>query len=262
MKVCIVGTGRRAKQLCESLPIASKVEAVVSHSIERSKEFASEFNAIPYDSVRNVKDVDYFIVATKIENLHAAVLKCLDHKKPIFIEKPGSEKHYQLHEILLKSKLDNIKIHVAYPWMCASVPEKCGNILRRYYSDITSIDVTWNKHYTNHQNLSLNLLVHPLAWLYQYFDEIFVLNSVTKGNSLNFKCFADKIEVNISISINEFKKSECIFEFKGARNFRVENFFEDNLIQKQLVNFEQALVCDNNFNNKIPLKILSLLERM
>lgn len=262
MNVCIVGTGQRADLLARSLPSTSRLASVVSHDMQRSREFASHFNAVPYDRIEDVEPPDYFLIAVKIEDLYTTACKCIHFRKPIFLEKPGAESYKQLKSLYTEAADAHVKLYVAYPWSSANLPQNCGKIFERNKERIERICVTWVKQRTRHSNLCLNLLVHPLSWIHRHVD--FVGKQInTSTNKVTLHGTSGDINIALHVEVDPCKCNQRTFEFYGQDvSIRIsDDGTEVNLAKKQLELFEREITQAVTSNDIIlSLKILKTLE--
>ncbi len=110
MKFAIMGPGRIAHSMARTVAQMPGVEcyAVASRSIERAQEFAKEWGFEKaygsYEELVNDPQVELIYVATPHSHHYACTKLCLEHGKPVLVEKAFTVNAAQAEELLQLSR--------------------------------------------------------------------------------------------------------------------------------------------------------------
>jgi len=127
-KFGIIGAGNISRLFCEAVRIigAGRVEvaAVASKDIDRAKSFAGRENienyfggSNGYEEMLKSCDLDAVYIATTNNFHYENALLCLNHGKPVMIEKPMAVNKKQAEEIFALAKSKNLFVTEAM-WAC------------------------------------------------------------------------------------------------------------------------------------------------
>src|SRR5262245_59330281 len=111
----IIGPGQIAKEFADDIKHAEHgkhvVQSVLSHSLEKAKEFALEEKAPQYfdnlETFLKESEIDAVYIATPHTYHYEQTLKCLEYKKPVLCEKPLAINHGQVKEMIAAAEQHN-----------------------------------------------------------------------------------------------------------------------------------------------------------
>ena len=125
----IIGLGKIATKFAESFKNTknSKLKAVASKDISKIEKFQSifdlnkEFCFSNYESILNCKDIDIIYIALP-HSFHAEwIIKCIENKKNILVEKPATVKFSEMQ--IIEKKLNQKNIFFAEAFMYRYHPQ-------------------------------------------------------------------------------------------------------------------------------------------
>jgi Predicted dehydrogenases and related proteins len=108
----IIGPGQIARDFAEDIRYAQHkkhiVQSVLSHTLDKAKEFAEEERAPRYfddiDRFLQQSDIDAVYIATPHTLHHEQTVQCLQHKVPVLCEKPLAINSGQVQEMIDAAK--------------------------------------------------------------------------------------------------------------------------------------------------------------
>ena len=109
----IIGAGKIARKFAKDLQATPNTElyGIASRSIEKAREFASEFNVVvaygSYEELAANLNVDAIYVATPHSFHKSHTLLCLNHKKPTLCEKPFAMNLEEVKDMIQLAKAND-----------------------------------------------------------------------------------------------------------------------------------------------------------
>ena len=107
----ILGPGKIARRFAAGLPHCSspaRVEAVGSRSLERAQAFAAEFGASNayggYEELAADESLDAIYIATPHSEHASNAILCLEHGKPVLVEKPFTLNQNEAKQVVDKAR--------------------------------------------------------------------------------------------------------------------------------------------------------------
>ena len=129
----------------------AKLHGIASRTIEKSKQFALEFNADKaygdYESLASDPDIDAIYIATPHSFHKAHTLLCLKHKKPVLCEKPFAMDLEEVNEMIKVSKANKTLLMEAL-WT-AFLPhfQYVQDLLnKKHFGEIVSLEADFGFH--------------------------------------------------------------------------------------------------------------------
>ncbi|MEM8523701.1 MAG: Gfo/Idh/MocA family oxidoreductase [Bacteroidota bacterium] len=106
----IIGLGKIAKKFAKDIQAAknAQLHAVASRSLDKAKEFATEYHANhafgSYEDLLTCSDLDAVYIATPHPYHHEHTLLCLEAGLPVLCEKPFAINERQVQEMIYRAK--------------------------------------------------------------------------------------------------------------------------------------------------------------
>ncbi len=117
MRVGIIGCGLIGYKRASAIN-KSQIIGCFDKNKKSSKKFSKKFNCLDFNSVNELignKNIDAVFICTYHDSLFEYSSLCLENKKHILVEKPGSKNLNQINKLIkLSKKYKNLKIHVGY----------------------------------------------------------------------------------------------------------------------------------------------------
>lgn len=259
----LIGVGRWGRKLAQIFDKYLNITHVVSNgdisNIKEIRKVLKEFKTCKLEEILNNKDISVVIIAVPIENLEKIAIKCLEHNKKIFLEKPGSKSYKSLERI--KNKLnDKNNCFINYHYQHHPEFLKLTNT-----NNAKNIKFCWEKWGTFNSDISLNLLTHELYLANKLFPELLHTESdifLEKSNDLLKLKITKKNLFNLHFSINrKSQKKEKYIEDIDKKEI-ICNFYnatKSNFLEDQCVSFLNNL---NYSNIDVCIDILKYLEKI
>ena len=217
--VCLVGYGPWGKKIFFTLKKSKFIKKIfLVKNIKQEKIF-------------NKKNIDWFIVATNIENHYKLVKKFILLKKNVFCEKPLTEDLNKNRFLYNLAKKKQVKLYVS-------------DIENYKNKKLNLLNINTIKRYKfskNKKNIIFRLAYHDFTYIYKYlkFKKISKIKIIKKGEGfLEFEIFLGQIKFIMKYNLNFVKK----IHFFNETNLSVKS----NVLKKMI---KQV------FNNKVNFKL-------
>ena len=208
MNVGIIGVGYWGLKILRSLSKIEKINIkyLCDVNLENIEKFKDEYLITSnYENILRDDEIEIVFIVTPINTHYKIICDCIKNKKNVFVEKPICKSITELEEIILTSKLNNVKFFCDYIFNYSdkiyTLKSLIGNI-----ENIIYIEMNRNtERVFNSDNIIYDLLPHDLTILYKLFDK---LDDKIKIN------FVDKICYN---SDGLIIKTTIAFEIKNTK---------------------------------------------
>ena len=116
----VVGAGWIASCFsAQVIKAGGNISAIASRNLDKAQEFQALFPSIEkaygsYEALMADPDIDVIYIATPHAQHHEWAMKCLQHNKPILVEKSFTQNYAQAKEIFDLAKVKNLFVMEAY----------------------------------------------------------------------------------------------------------------------------------------------------
>lgn len=249
MKIFLIGLGSIAKKHITAI---RKIEPnAIIYALRSSN------NAENYENVINVFSWEYaleadFILISNPTNLHGdTILKALEFKKPLFIEKPLLHHLLQADEIIEKVNIDKIPTYVACVLRFHPVISYLKEFINNTKSKVDEVNVycgsylpNWRADSDYRQSYSANKemgggvhldLIHEIDYLYWLFGNPLQVKSTLRDNSHLDISAIDY--ANYQLIYSDFVASVTLNYFRKQNKREIEIVSPDFILNGNLISY-------------------------
>ncbi len=249
MKIFLIGLGSIAKKHITAI---RKIEPnAIIYALRSSN------NAENYENVINVFSWEYaleadFILISNPTNLHGdTILKALEFKKPLFIEKPLLHHLLQADEIIEKVNIDKIPTYIACVLRFHPVISYLKEFINNTKSKVDEVNVycgsylpNWRADSDYRQSYSANKemgggvhldLIHEIDYLYWLFGKPLQVKSTLRDNSHLDISAIDY--ANYQLIYSDFVASVTLNYFRKQNKREIEIVSPDFILNGNLISY-------------------------
>jgi predicted dehydrogenase len=259
MKIFLVGLGSIAKKHIIAI---KKIEPnAIIYALRSSNNSENYENVINVFSWEKASEVDFILISNPT-NLHGdTILKALEFKKPLFIEKPLLHQLLQVDEIIEKVNNNQIPTYVACVLRFHPVISYLKDMMHKTISKIDEVNVycgsylpNWRADTDYRQSYSANEemgggvhldLIHEIDYLYWLFGKPLQVKSTwCKNSHLNINAVD---YANYQLIYPDFVASVTLNYFRKQNKREIEIVSPDFILNGNLISY----ILKEEIGNKI-----------
>lgn len=238
MKFALIGGNTRwSKILIKNFQKLNYKLVFTSSSFLKKNNNFKDFKNIPLEKI------DFIVIASNTSRNFKAFKYFVNHKKPLFMEKPIT-KNYNDYSIIKKLDKSNL-VFVHYQHVYSEAINFLKNKLKK--EKLTSLKIDFGKNGPSKKdvNSSYEWLPHPMSILY------YLINTNVKI-SIKYSKFINKKKTNFKIS-GKINKS-LILNIHSGNNFNKKRYFIKAVTNKRIYTYNAAnsnkMIISQPNNNK------------
>jgi predicted dehydrogenase len=249
MKIFLIGLGSIAKKHITAI---RKIEPnAIIYALRSSNNAENYDNVINVFSWESALEADFILISNPT-NLHGnTILKALEFKKPLFIEKPLLHHLLQVDEIIEKVNIDRIPTYIACVLRFHPVISYLKEFINNTKSKVDEVNVycgsylpNWRADSDYRQSYSANVemgggvhldLIHEIDYLYWLFGKPIQVKSTLRDNSHLDISAIDY--ANYQLIYSDFVASVTLNYFRKQNKREIEIVSPDFILNGNLISY-------------------------
>ncbi len=237
--VAIIGAGKWGKNLIREYSKHAHVKAILHGSNPQTREMLqSTYPHIPivssYEEILNDDDIEAVVIATPTETHFEFADKAIEHKKSVFLEKPGTTSPELLKTLKEQAEKNGVVLSIGYIFLYNNVIRYIKENIPT--EDIQSVSFVFEKQGPFEYHPLEHLACHDIATTFylgfnpelKSYEEIDIVDGRVDNIKLSLE--EEGKEITIEIDRNSTKKERTI-TFKTTQGefvFKNDELFKDS----------------------------------